>query len=144
MTKHLHKRDEITLDNILSRLYLREDAYRIGAIAIFIGVVRGLSSKGDVEKLEIEAYEEMAESRLEKICRELEDRDGIVAVEIHHFIGEFKVGETLVYVVVAGSHRKEVFEVLKEAVERYKKEVPIFKKEVLKNGESYWVEEYTI
>jgi molybdopterin synthase catalytic subunit len=97
-----------------------------------------------VEKLEIEAYEEMAEGRLEKICKELENKNGIVAVEIHHFTGEFKVGETLVYVVVAGSHRKEVFEVLREAVERYKREVPIFKKEILKNGESYWVEEYTI
>jgi molybdopterin synthase catalytic subunit len=144
MVKHLHRKGEITLDDILSRLYLRENAHRIGAIAVFIGVVRGLSSKGDVEKLEIEAYEEMAEGRLEKICKELENKNGIVAVEIHHFTGEFKVGETLVYVVVAGSHRKEVFEVLREAVERYKREVPIFKKEILKNGESYWVEEYTI
>jgi len=144
MAKYLHRKGEIKLDDIISGLYRREDSYRIGAIAVFIGVVRGISSKGDVEKLEIEAYEEMAEDRLERICRELEGREGIVAVEIHHFIGEFSVGEVLVYVVVAGSHRREVFETLIEAVERYKRETPLFKKEILKSGDSYWVEEYIV
>jgi molybdopterin synthase catalytic subunit len=70
---------------------------------------------------------------------------GIMDVQIHHLLGEFNVGEDLVYVLVAGSHRKQVFTVLEEAVERYKKEAPIFKKEhvVTKKGEAkaYWVEE---
>ncbi|MGA2524823.1 MAG: molybdenum cofactor biosynthesis protein MoaE, partial [Candidatus Bathyarchaeia archaeon] len=58
--------------------------------------------------------------------------------------GEFKVGDDLVYVAVAGSHRPEVFSVLREAVERYKSEAPIFKKErvVTEKGSSeYWVSE---
>lgn len=144
MAKHIHRKGEINLDDILSRLYRRSDSYRIGAIAVFIGIVRGVGLKGDVERLEVEAYEEMAEDVLEKICKELEEREGIVAVEIHHFVGEFKVGEVLVYVVVAGSHRREVFETLVEAVERYKREAPLFKKEILRSGESYWIEEYTL
>ncbi|MCS7113366.1 MAG: molybdenum cofactor biosynthesis protein MoaE [Nitrososphaerota archaeon] len=144
MAKHLHRKGEVTLEAILSELYRREDAHKVGAIAVFIGIVRGISSRGEVEKLEIEAYEEMAEDRLERICKELEERDGIVAVEIHHFTGEFKVGEVLVYVIVAGSHRKEVFETLVEAVERYKRETPLFKKEILRSGDSYWVEEHII
>ncbi|MBS7642139.1 MAG: molybdenum cofactor biosynthesis protein MoaE [Candidatus Bathyarchaeia archaeon] len=144
MKKHIHRKGEINLDDILSGLYSRSDSYKIGAIAVFIGIVRGIGVKGDVERLEVEAYEEMAEDRLEKICRELEGREGIVAVEIHHFVGEFKVGEVLVYVAVAGSHRREVFETLIEAVERYKREVPLFKREMLRSGESYWIEEYTL
>jgi molybdopterin synthase catalytic subunit len=44
-------------------------------------------------------------------------------------LGDFAVGEDVVYVLVAGSHRKQVFAVLEEAVERYKTEAPIFKKE---------------
>jgi molybdopterin synthase catalytic subunit len=55
------------------------------------------------------------------------------------------VGEDIVYVLVAGEHRKNVFPVLEEAVERYKKEAPIFKKEevITRNGEKavYWVSE---
>ncbi len=60
------------------------------------------------------------------ICKKSQ---GIVDVQIHHLLGEFSVGEDLVYVSVAGSHRPEVFSVLREAVERYKHEAPVFKKE---------------
>jgi len=47
--------------------------------------------------------------------------------------------------LVAGDHRKTVFPVLEEAVERYKREVPIFKKEYIVGGKgkigAYWVTE---
>ena len=66
-------------------------------------------------------------------------------MQIHHLLGEFNVGEDLVYVSVAGSHRPEVFEVLREAVERYKHEAPVFKKEQVlddKGGkQTSWVSE---
>jgi len=65
-------------------------------------------------------------------------RPGIVDVRIHHVIGELEVGEDIVYVVVAGGHRSEVFEVLREAVERMKREAAIWKKEITDRGE-YWV-----
>jgi molybdopterin synthase catalytic subunit len=78
----------------------------------------------------------------------LKARKGIVDVQIHHFSGEFNVGEDLVYVLVAGAHREDVFQILKEAVERYKREAPIFKKEhvITKSGEAkaYWVAEREI
>jgi len=120
---------------------------RAGAIAMFVGVVRGETVKGEeVEKLELEAYEEKANEVLKSICDDLIKRTGIIDVQIHHLLGEFKVGEDLVYVLVAGSHRKNVFSVLEEAVERYKKEVPIFKKEhvVTSRGEkkAYWITEH--
>lgn len=113
---------------------------------MFIGVVRGETSKGDkVQKLEVEAYEEKANEVLADLCNDLKRRKGIVDVQIHHLIGEFSVGEDLVYVLVAGSHRKNVFPVLEEAVDRYKKEAPVFKKEYVINekGEksAYWVAE---
>jgi molybdopterin synthase catalytic subunit len=76
----------------------------------------------------------------------LRKKQGIVDVQIHHLIGDFNVGEDLVYVLVAGSHRRNIFPVLEEAVERYKSEVPIFKKECVidEKGKtkSYWVTEH--
>ena len=93
-------------------------------------MVRGETLEGEkVQKLTLEAYEEKANEVLTKICTELSRKTGIVDVQIHHLLGEFDVGEDLVYVLVAGSHRKDVFSVLREAVERYKSEVPVFKKE---------------
>ncbi|PMB75120.1 MAG: hypothetical protein C0193_01950 [Candidatus Bathyarchaeota archaeon] len=119
---------------------------KTGAIALFIGVVRGETLKKEkVQKLELEAYEEKANEALAKICQDLERREGIVNVQIHHLLGDFNVGEEIVYVIVAGSHRKNVFPVLEEAVERYKKEAPIFKKEytVDKEGKitAHWISE---
>jgi molybdopterin synthase catalytic subunit len=119
-----------------------------GAVAVFIGVVRAVSTKGGkVEKLMLEAYEEKANEVLTGICDDLRRKPGIADVQIHHLLGEFKVSEDLVYVLVAGSHRGSVFPVLEEAVERYKREAPIFKKElvVTSKGErkSRWVSEGT-
>jgi molybdopterin synthase catalytic subunit len=51
----------------------------------------------------------------------------------------------MVYVSVAGSHRTDVFPVLREAVERYKSEAPVFKKEYIVDAKGaageYWVSE---
>ena len=105
--------------------------------------VRESSDEETIEKLELEAYEEKADEDLNEICRDLRKRLGIVDAQISHFIGEFNVSEDLVYVVVAGAHRREVFKVLEEAVLRYKKEAPIFKKEYFQNKQgvmsSRWV-----
>ncbi|MEM2394411.1 MAG: molybdenum cofactor biosynthesis protein MoaE [Candidatus Bathyarchaeia archaeon] len=144
--KYVHKKGSLTLDDLIRRVKEKEDFYKAGAICIFVGVVRGENPTGErVKKLEIEAYEEKADEVLSNICRDLKRREGIVDVQIHHFQGEFNVGEDLVYVIVAGSHRENVFLVLREAVERYKKEAPLFKKEFIVNREgrieSYWTAE---
>jgi len=145
-TKHVHEKGVLSLEKLIAEMKSKRDYHKAGAIAIFVGVVRGENPNGDkVQKLEIEAYEEKADEVLSRICQDLKARKGVVDVQIHHFYGEFNVGDDLVYVLVAGAHRENVFQVLREAVERYKKEAPIFKKEhvVTKDGEvkSYWVAE---
>lgn len=142
----IHKKGSLSLSELLKSIKKRADFHKAGALAMFVGVVRGETVSGkDVERLELEAYEEEANKILGGICEDLKKRDGVVDVQIHHFVGEFGVGEDLVYVVVAGAHRENVFGVLKEAVERYKREAPVFKKEhiVGETGatESYWVSE---
>lgn len=142
----VHGKGKISLSDMTRNVKGRQDFDEAGAIALFIGVVRGETSKGDkVQKLEVEAYEEKANEVLADLCNDLKRRKGIVDVQIHHLVGEFSVGEDLVYVLVAGSHRKNVFPVLEEAVDRYKKEAPVFKKEYVidEKGEksAYWVAE---
>jgi molybdopterin synthase catalytic subunit len=142
----IHRKGTLKLEDILTSVKQHPDYNKIGAIAFFVGTVRGESLMGEtVQALELEAYNEKADEILENICKDLKAQKGIVDVQIHHFTGKFDLGEDLVYVVVAGGHRKDVFPVLEEAVERYKKEAPIFKKEYVKDekGElrSYWVSE---
>lgn len=145
-TGGVHEKGTLSLLDIISKTKSKPAFRNAGAIAVFVGVVRGETSKGEkVQKLELQAYQEKADEVLTNICEDLRKKPGIVDVQIHHLLGEFHVGEDIVYVLVAGSHREEVFPVLEEAVERYKKDAPIFKKELVTTlkGEkrAYWLEE---
>lgn len=145
----VHKKGEFSILDLIKNTIKSENYSKAGAIAQFIGVVRGVTPNGEkVQKLKLEAYEEKANEVLISICKELSSRKGIVNVQIHHLLGEFKVGDDLVYVSVAGAHRTDVFPVLHEAVERYKSEVPVFKKELITNldgnQKEYWISEKKI
>jgi molybdopterin synthase catalytic subunit len=141
----VHEKDTLSLAYLVNDIKKQRGFDKAGALAIFVGVARGTSDRGKVQKLELQAYEEKADEVLTNICEDLKKNSGIVDVQIHHLLGEFGVGEDLVYVVVAGSHRKQVFPVLEEAVERYKKEAPIFKKELVTTDKgskkAFWTEE---
>ncbi|MCW4001727.1 MAG: molybdenum cofactor biosynthesis protein MoaE [Candidatus Bathyarchaeota archaeon] len=142
----IHEKGEFSLRDLLKSVKNRPNFHKAGALATFIGVVRGETRNGEtVKKLILEAYEEKANEVLDNICKELKKREDVIDVQIHHLVGEFIAGEDLVYVVVAGAHRQNVFPVLKEAVERYKKEATIFKKEytIDKTGalKSHWISE---
>lgn len=142
----VHKKGTLSLPEVIEKAKKHPQFRQAGAITLFIGVVRGEDQKGDtVQKLELEAYEEKANEVLANICDEVRRKKGIIDVQIHHFLGEFKVGEDLVYVLVAGDHRNNVFPALEEAVEKYKAEAPIFKKEhvVDEKGRerAYWATE---
>jgi molybdopterin synthase catalytic subunit len=142
----VHEKGTFTISDVLSNTRKKETFKKAGAIAMFIGVVRGETLDGKkAEKMTMEAYEEKANEVLAEICEDLSKHPGIVDVQIHHLLGDFDVGEDLVYVAVAGAHRKEVFDVLHEAVERYKSEAPVFKKERVIDAKGkaveYWVSE---
>ena len=142
----IHKKGELSFSDVIKSVKSNKNFDKAGAIATFVGVVRSTSLDGEtVEGMELQAYEEQANKVLGDICEDLKKRESIVDVQIHHFVGKFDVGDDIVYVVVAGGHRQNVFSVLQEAVERYKTEAPVFKKEniVDENGvkESYWVSE---
>ena len=140
----VHEKGSFTVQDAIDNIKKKPDFPKAGAIGLFIGVVRGETDGQKVETLQLEAYEEKANQVLDKICDDLTKKPGIVDVQIHHLLGEFKVGDDLVYVSVAGSHRQDMFPVLREAVERYKHEAPIFKKERVtteKGPSEYWVSE---
>jgi len=140
----VHEKGTFSLIDMMNKVKSEKEFSKAGAVGLFIGVVRGETLRGEkVQKLTLEAYEEKADETLAKICDDLRKKRGIVDVQIHHLLGEFSAGEDLVYVLVAGDHRKSVFPVLEEAVERYKREAPIFKKEYVigKRGKrkAYWI-----
>ncbi|MGZ4893242.1 MAG: molybdenum cofactor biosynthesis protein MoaE [Halobacteriota archaeon] len=123
----------ITLGTVVRTVRSHPDILEAGAILTFTGVVRGEASA-----LDFDIYERGAQERLSSIVRDLKTAEGIVEAKIHHKSGHIKRGEDIVYIVVAAAHRQEGFKALRDAIERIKKEVPIWKKEFTEEGEK-WV-----
>ncbi|MFC4247314.1 molybdopterin synthase [Natribaculum luteum] len=131
-----------TLESLVARIKRSPDADRAGAIATFTGRVRAKDSADDArtEYLEFEKYEGVADERLESLRTDLEDRDGVYAVELFHRTGVVRDGEDIVFVVVLAGHRGEAFRTVEDGINRLKDEVPLFKKEVTVDDE-FWVHE---
>ena len=136
----ISRKGTIFLQDLLNLAKRNPDLKEGGAIVTFTGIVRGYTHDGKkVEKLGVEACEEEACKALAGISEELRVSPGVIDVLIHHLVGEFYVGEDLVYVVAIGKSRKDAFKALESAVENYKKRAEIWKKEYLEDGTSSWL-----
>jgi molybdopterin synthase catalytic subunit len=109
--------------------YLKGSSDEVGAVAIFIGVVRGVSGDGKVLKLCYEAHETLAHKVLEEVVEDVKKKYGLIDVVAEHRLGDVLAGEDIMYVLVASKHRDEAYKALTELVDRIKREVPIWKKE---------------
>jgi len=108
-----------------------------GAIATFVGTVRRSSRGRDVEYLEYEAYEEMAEPMLRELAAALTAKHGLCAVAIHHRVGRVEIGEPSVLIAVSAAHRAAALEACHEAIDTLKETIPLWKKEVYEGGEEW-------
>ncbi|WP_445386116.1 molybdenum cofactor biosynthesis protein MoaE [Robiginitalea sp. IMCC44478] len=111
----------------------------IGAHDIFLGQVRADELEGKrVRAIEYTAYEEMAEQKMHEIREACFEKYELSCMHVYHSLGEVKVGEICLFVFVSSPHRKEVFEALHHLVERIKKELPVFGKELLEDSSYSW------
>ena len=106
-----------------------------GAVVTFLGIVRD----DEIEELEIESYEDASLPELQRIEDEAIITFNLHTVTIIHRVGTLHVGDNILLIVVSGGHRKEAFAGCEFVLERIKQTVPIWKKEVRKDG-SIWVE----
>ena len=105
-----------------------------GAVVVFDGVVRD----DDIREMELEAYEEVALRELEKIAEEAKKLHNLFHVDIVHRIGRLSVGENILIIVASAGHRPEAYAGSRYIIEEIKKGVPIWKKELRKDGDR-WV-----
>lgn len=136
----IYNKGKIIFEDIIKSIKRNPKIRESGAIFTFTGIVRKTSEDGKpVKGLKIDAYDELANKTINKICTETKKKTGIIDVKIIHLKGEFDISDDLVYVVVASAHRQEGFEALRTAVERYKKEVSVWKRENFIDGRSEWI-----
>jgi len=136
--KILNRGEPISIDSLINDL-VREDAdHLIGGVGLFIGLVKSEINGSTVTSLEYSAIKEVAEKALNRIAYEIAEKYGLRGVLIYHRIGDLKPGETTLIIAVAGKSRVNVMPALSEALERVKKEVPVFKLEHRSDGD-YWI-----
>jgi len=132
-----------TLESLVERVKASPRSDRAGAIATFTGRVRARDGPDDdlTEHLEFERYDGVANERMAQLREELETRDGVHEVRLHHRTGVVEAEEDIVFVVVLAGHRPEAFRTVEDGIDRLKEKVPLFKKEVTVSGE-FWAHEH--
>ena len=136
----IYLKGEITLEDIIQSIKRQHSIKDVGSIHSFSGIVRESSKNGKpVKGIKIDAYIELANKSINKICKEIKKQKGIIEIILVHFYGEFELSEELVHVVVASSHREGGFSALRTAVESYKKEIAVWKREDFQDGTSEWL-----
>ena len=108
-----------------------------GAVASFLGTVRRRSRGRTVLYLEYEAYAAMAEDVMAQIAADLECTYDLHSVAIHHRVGRVEIGETSVAIAVSAPHRHDALAACRDAIDRLKETVPLWKKEVYEGGEEW-------
>ncbi|HEX3056667.1 MAG TPA: molybdenum cofactor biosynthesis protein MoaE [Gaiellaceae bacterium] len=108
-----------------------------GAVATFVGTVRRHSRGREVERLEYEAFEEMAEPMLHRLAAELTEKHGLCEVAIHHRVGAVDIGEPSVVIAVSAPHRAAALDACREAIDTLKETIPLWKKEIYADGEEW-------
>ncbi len=130
---------EITPDFIASAIAKHQTKTEIGAHTIFLGQVRADVIEGQtVSAIEFSCYEEMADPILSTIREETFQKFNLSCMHIYHSLGKVNAGQICFFVFVSTAHRPQVYDATEYIVDRIKKEVPIFGKEIFETGDYQW------
>jgi molybdopterin synthase catalytic subunit len=132
--------DPIELNDVLAELTLPTT----GAACVFTGMVRGETRRGEEHSttaLEYEAYQPMAEAKLHQVAEEIRARwPSVEGIAIVQRVGRLDPGTPTVLIACTAAHRDTgVFEAARYGIDRLKQIVPVWKKEIGPDGET-WVE----
>jgi len=130
----------INLDELVAKITLPTT----GAICMFTGVVRGCTRRGEAHQtneLLYEAYAPMAEAKMMQVADEIRSQwssvEGIVIIQR---VGRLEPGTPTVLIACSAAHRDTgAFEAARYGIDRLKEIVPVWKKEISPDGET-WVE----
>jgi molybdopterin synthase catalytic subunit len=109
----------------------------VGAVASFIGIVRG---DGGLTALTLEHYPAMTEAALRALADEAVSRWSLGGVTLHHRVGRLIPGDPIVLVACASAHRQDALEACAFLIDRLKTDAPFWKRESFTDGREVWVE----
>ncbi|CAL4171817.1 unnamed protein product, partial [Meganyctiphanes norvegica] len=134
---HIKLTNEPLCISTINELITSEDC---GALSYFVGTTRNHFQGRHVLRLEYEAYNEMAEKEMMKLCKQARNNWSLKHVALHHRLGVVPVKEASVIVAASSEHRKESLEAVSFLIDGIKTSVPIWKKEIYDDGKGDWKE----
>ncbi len=113
----------------------------IGGHGIFLGQIREDEIQNKkVHAIEFTTYKEMALEKAHEIREDIITKYNLICAHIYHSLGKIEVGEICFFVFTSSKHRKEAILACNEMVERFKKEIPLWGKEILEDQTYCWKE----
>ena len=111
----------------------------IGAHSIFLGQVRADVINGHiVVAIEYTTYKEMALEKMHEIRESIFEKYALTCMHVYHSLGNVKAGEISLFVFCSSQHRRAAIDACNEIVERIKKELPVWGKEVFEDASYQW------
>jgi molybdopterin synthase catalytic subunit len=111
----------------------------IGAHSIFLGQVRDdLIDGKKVAAIEYSTYTEMALEQMAVIREEIFSLYGLTCLHIYHSLGLVKAGEISLFVFASSPHRRAAIDACNEVVERIKRKLPVWGKEIFDDVSYTW------
>lgn len=106
----------------------------VGAIVAFTGLCR--DEGGRLAALELEHYPGMAEAEMSRLAQEVAERWSLAGVTVIHRTGRIVVGDDIVLVATAATHRDAAFEAARSLMDFLKTRAPFWKKEHPRSGKA--------
>lgn len=110
-----------------------------GAETVFLGRTRieTHAEHGKLVRLAYEVYEPMALNLLEQMARDAAARFDCRAVRVVHSYGDVAPGQASVVIQVATPHRGDAFDACRHLIDQIKQKLPVWKKEIWQDGETF-------
>jgi len=107
----------LDMNRMIEIIKKNQDFEKVGMILCHNGIVRGYSKDGrKVKALKVK----LDNAKLTNLINRIKRKPGIIDVLVDIREGELSIGEDIMYVVIAGDIRENVFPALKEVVNSIK------------------------
>ena len=137
--KNIFVKGAITATFIADSIQKHNTATTIGAHSIFLGQVRAdIIDEKKVSAIEYTTYEEMALEKMHTIREEIFSVYPLTCMHVYHSLGKITAGEICLFVFTSSTHRKAAIDACNEIVERIKKELPVWGKEIFEDATHQW------
>jgi len=143
VTKHknIFIQGAISATFIADKIQAHQDKLNIGGHSIFLGQVRADDIEGkNVTAIEYTSYQELALEKMHAIREDIFSRYELTCMHIYHSLGKVNAGEICLFVFTSSAHRKAAIDACEETVEKIKKELPIWGRELFDDASYQWKE----